>query len=98
MRLSRLEQETIISFNAAEDTANIYSSDPVWARKIQKMKGSRKYSVGYEVDVPKNWIRIQRPPQLSEAEKKRRAEILRKVSNARKKPDAPRAKKAKKAK
>lgn len=79
VRLSRYEQETIITFNAGEKTANIYSSDPVWAKKIQKIKGSRKYSVGYEVDVPKNWIKVAPPRQYSEETKKKMAENLRKA-------------------
>lgn len=64
-RLSRLEQETIISFNAAEDIANIYSSDPVWIRKIEKIKGHSKIGLGMEVNVSKKWIRLQKPNKLS---------------------------------
>ena len=79
MGLSRLEQETIITFNAAEKTANIYSSDPVWIRKIKNMKGSRKYSIGYEVDVPKSYIKVSPPRQYSEETKKKMAERLRKA-------------------
>ena len=36
MRLSRYEKETIILLNAAEDTASIYTADPVWKRKLDK--------------------------------------------------------------
>lgn len=36
-RLSKYEQETIISFNAAEDVANIYTADPAWIRKLDKL-------------------------------------------------------------
>lgn len=36
-RLSRYEQETIINFNAEEDTAKIYTADPVWIRKLDKL-------------------------------------------------------------
>lgn len=34
--LSKVEMETIISFNAAEDTAELYTADPVWIRKLDK--------------------------------------------------------------
>lgn len=37
MRLSRYEKETIILLNAAEDTASIYTADPVWKRKLDKL-------------------------------------------------------------
>ncbi len=36
-RLSRYEQETIINFNAEENTAEIYTADPVWIRKLDKL-------------------------------------------------------------
>lgn len=35
--LSKVEMETIISFNAAEDTAELYTADPVWMRKLDKL-------------------------------------------------------------
>lgn len=37
MTLSRYEQETIINFNAEEDTAELYTADPVWMRKFDKL-------------------------------------------------------------
>lgn len=35
--LSRTEQEVMIGFNAAEDTAELYTADPVWMRKLDKL-------------------------------------------------------------
>lgn len=37
MAISRCEQETIINFNAEEDTAELYTADPVWMRKLDKL-------------------------------------------------------------
>jgi hypothetical protein len=37
MALSRREQEVVISFDAEEDVAEIYISDPVWMRKLDKL-------------------------------------------------------------
>ena len=34
---SRYEQETTIGFNALEDTAELYTADPVWIRKMDKL-------------------------------------------------------------
>ena len=34
---SKYEQEVVIGFNAAEDTAEIYTADPVWIRKMDKL-------------------------------------------------------------
>ena len=35
--LSKVEMETIIGFNAAEETAELYTADPVWMRKLDKL-------------------------------------------------------------
>ena len=35
--LSRYEQEVTIGFNAAGDTAELYTADPVWMRKLDKL-------------------------------------------------------------
>ena len=35
--LSRYEQEVIINFNAEDDTATLYSANPVWIRKMDKL-------------------------------------------------------------
>ena len=37
MGLSRIEQETIINFNAEEDLATVWAADPVWIRKFDKL-------------------------------------------------------------
>lgn len=34
---SKVEQEVIINFNAADEEASIYSADPVWMRKLDKL-------------------------------------------------------------
>ncbi len=35
MNLTRYEQEVVINLNAEEDVAIIYSSNPVWLRKME---------------------------------------------------------------
>ena len=35
--LSKYEQEVVISFSAADGTADIYTADPVWIRKLDKL-------------------------------------------------------------
>ena len=37
MALTNIERETIINFNAAEDTAEVYTADPVYIRKLDKL-------------------------------------------------------------
>lgn len=35
--LSSYEREVIINFNAGDDTAELYTADPVWIRKMDKL-------------------------------------------------------------
>lgn len=37
MALTNIERETIITFNAAEDTAEVCTADPVYIRKLYKL-------------------------------------------------------------
>ncbi len=40
MALTRYEQEIVINFNAGEDMATLYTADPVWIRKMNKLVDS----------------------------------------------------------
>jgi len=35
--LAKVEQEVVITFNAGEDTAELYTADPVYIRKMDKL-------------------------------------------------------------
>lgn len=35
--LSKYEQEVVINFNVGEDTADLYTANPVWIRKMDKL-------------------------------------------------------------
>lgn len=56
--VSKLEKETIITFNEEEKLANIYSCSPAIITKIKKVKGSYEIGGGMAVDVPKNCVKI----------------------------------------
>ena len=56
--MAKSDQETIITLNASEKTANVWSNDPTMMRKLEDLGGENNgYSV--ELDVPKGWIKIQ---------------------------------------
>lgn len=44
--LIRYEQEVTIGANAAEDTAELYTADPVWIRKLDKLVGQNPEQYG----------------------------------------------------
>ena len=71
MRLSRYEKETIILLNAAEDTASIYTADPVWKRKLDKLveKNPQCYQCVKADEVSKTYSMPKRFISLRSKEK-----------------------------
>ena len=71
MRLSRYEKETIILLNAAEDTASIYTADPVWKLKLDKLveKNPQCYQCVKADEVSKTYSMPKRFISLRSKEK-----------------------------
>ena len=71
--LSLYERETIINYNEAEPSANIYTHNVALRNKLLKLSQTetdlRMIHLGadmIEVEVPKKWIRVNPPRKLSE--------------------------------
>lgn len=65
MRLSRYEQETIIGYNQAEQTASVYTHDPKLLKKLTRLKEKYPEQVRQEREntytVPKACVLIREP-------------------------------------
>lgn len=80
MNISRLEQETTITFNAEEKTAEVYSADPVMIRKLDKLCEElpdtyqctevTQTGFGKMYTMPKKMIRFGKPRTYTEEQKK----------------------------
>ena len=87
MNLTRYEQEVVINLNADEDMATVYSANPAWIRKMDALvmefpdvfRIRRWTEVSKTYEVPKKYIRIGKPRELSSAQK----ENLQKMRNGR---------------
>lgn len=91
--LSKCEQEVVINFNAEDNTATLYSSNPVWIRKMDKLveqnpeqfKMYRQETVKGKVvskfyELPKEFVTIRskkRSCNLTDEQKQERAERMR---------------------
>ena len=80
-RLSAYEQETIITFNKAEDIANIFTYEKTWQKHLEKKLGLKPVMDngfgGKEYELPKSRIKPPRlPRRLSDSAKKKLAERL----------------------
>lgn len=82
--LTNYERETIISFNEAERTANIYTHNGALLRKLEKLAQERpeecklekvsRFGQAADYTIPKAWVHIYPTRILSEAERAQRRE------------------------
>ena len=67
----KIEQETSIVFNAEENTAIVWSANPVMQRQFVKLGISgTPVGPGLQYEVPKRWVKIGRPRQVSDERRK----------------------------
>ncbi|MCD8050140.1 MAG: hypothetical protein LUE89_00470 [Clostridiales bacterium] len=78
MTLTKQEQETIITYNEAEATANVYTHNRALRRRLEALANerpedchkSRDFPSGaVEYTVPKQWVKLTPPRVASEAQK-----------------------------
>lgn len=89
MHFTRYEQETIVNYNAGEDTATIYTRNPTVMRKIDvlvnafpavyKLIKATEYDRIYE--VPKSYISYRKPRKISDEQRKRARERIKNINN-----------------
>ena len=91
MRLTKYEQETIINFNAGDEMASVYSQDPVWIRKLDKLvekspecyRVSKELGVGREYEMPKKLVVLlskERAATLTPEQRKEASERMKKMN------------------
>ena len=78
MKLSRIEQETIINFNEAEGTASIYTHNTALKERLLGLRRSYPEQVrqtadngrgGLTFELPKKWLKVTPPRVLSPAQR-----------------------------
>lgn len=91
-KVSLIEQETVIVYNQAEKTAQVFTYNPTLQRKLAEYEKDnpevrliRKGSGYKEYEVPKKWIKVAPPRKVSESQKKAAAERMTKMQAAKKK-------------
>ena len=99
MALTNIERETIINFNAAEDTAEIYTADPVYIRKLDKLceqfpdtykfmadLSAKQCKESKTYSMPKRLVKFRSPVtrEIREEQREALAERLRKAREAKK--------------
>jgi len=77
MKLSLLERETIVNWNEAEATAQVYTHNPALQRQLSELCGTHPEQVrqtakngfgGMTFELPKKWVKIVPPRKPSPAQ------------------------------
>ena len=84
MKLSRYEQESILNYNAGEQTATLYTRDKAVMRKLDtlvadysdtyKLKGQDEISKTYS--FPKSFISYRKPRAVSTEQRERARQMM----------------------
>ena len=90
MKRNKLEQETVIVFNEAEQMATIYTHNGKWKRRLSTLLEQRPDDVEFKSDngsggatyrVPKEWVKVNPKMRISDEQKRMRTEILRRYTH-----------------
>ena len=84
MKLSRYEQETVVNYNAGEQTATLYTRDKVIMRKLDtlvanfpdtyKLTGQDEVSKTYS--FPKSYVSYRKPRAVSTEQRERARQMM----------------------
>lgn len=91
MKLSKLEQETIITFNEVEDFAEVYTHNGRLRKRLAELAEARADDVQYRgadhgsvsYRVPKKWIRVQASSRRKDLTEEERSAIKERLSKGR---------------
>jgi hypothetical protein len=86
--LTKYEQETIINFNAGEQTATVYTRDKAVMRKLDtlviefpevyKLIGETEYDHTYE--MPKSHVNHRKPRQMTDEQREKARKMIRQLN------------------
>ena len=90
MRLTRFEQETIINFNAGDQTATVYTRDPAIMRKVDALvieypdtfKCIGETDIDKTYEMPKSVVTYRKPRRLSEEHRKAKQTRMKSINNS----------------
>ena len=93
MKLSRYEQETIVNYNAGEQTATVYTRDKTVMRKLDTLvaefpdiyKLTEQDEISKTYSFPKSYISYRKPWAVSSEQRERARQMM--IEKNRKKGD-----------
>ena len=90
MKLSRYEQETVVNYNAGEQTATLYTRDKAVMRKLDKLvanfpdtyKLTGQDEVSKTYSFPKSYVSYRKPRAVSTEQRERARQMMVKRNKA----------------
>lgn len=91
MNLTNYEKETIITFNEAEKTAEIFTYNSKMLRSLSTLAADRPDDAqriktnadgGETYRIPKSWVKVKAPRIMSESELVKRQALARQLSKS----------------
>ena len=90
MYISREEQETIVNYNAAEQTATVYTRDKTVMRRLDALKDSYPdtYKLIGQTDIdktyemPKSLINFRKPMSISAAQREAASKRMKHINKS----------------
>lgn len=84
MKLSRYEQETIVNYNAGEQTATVYTRDKAVMRKLDTFvadfpdtyKLTEQDKVSKTYSFPKSYVSYRKPRAISTEQRERARQMM----------------------
>ncbi len=88
MKLTRVEMETVINFNAGDKTATLYTRDPAVMRKVDALVNAfpdtyicvSHTSIDKTYELPKSAISYRKSRKLSEEQRRAARERMRRIN------------------
>ena len=88
MKLTRYEQETIINFNAGDQTATLYTRDPAVMRKVDALvieypdtyKCIGETDIDKTYEMPKSFVSYRKPRRISDERKEQIREQMKTIN------------------
>lgn len=90
MKVTRYEQETIINFNAGEQTATLYTRDPSVMRKVDALviefpdvfKCTGETDIDKTYEIPKSSVTYRKPRNITEVQRKAASERMKRLNGS----------------
>ena len=84
MKLSRYEQETVVNYNAGEQTATLYTRDKAVMRKLDMLvadfpdtyKLMKQDEVSKTYSLPKSYVSYRKPRAVSTEQRERARQMM----------------------